>query len=151
MRLARTACQYVEEHSGKRLNENTYRYTLASFCPSIILPLRPVRDIVSIEYYDTENVQQTMTDYRFFNDEECPQLSAAEGEWPETYDRYDAVAITFISGYADTHDFPENLKQAAIMLASHWYEHRTATGLKIDDIPFGVDNLINQSKVNWFV
>lgn len=151
-RLVNTACQYVQECSGKRLNKDTYSYTLSGFPDQLTLPLMPVSSVSEVQYYDLNNASQVTADYRFFNNEDGPYLLPLEDqEWPDTYERYDAVKVTFVTGYPSTMLFPENLKHAAIMLASHWYENRTPAGPKMDEIPYGVESLINLSKVGWYV
>lgn len=150
--LVDVACQYVQEVSGKRLNADTYAYIINAFCSPLLLPLKPAQSITSVQYFDEQNVSQTTTDYLFFSDEDNPRLTPPENQdWPATYDRYDAVTVTFVTGYPGSILFPENLKQAAIMLASHWYENRTPAGIRMEEIPHGADHLINLSKVGWYV
>lgn len=151
-RLTDTACLYVQEQAGKQLNADTYKLTISAFRDPLFLPLRPVSSISQVQYFDSSNVSQITADYRFINSEDKPYLLPLENQsWPDTYSRYDAVSVTFVTGYPSTIIFPENLKQAAIMLASHWYEHRTPAGLKMEGIPHGVDSLINLSKAGWYV
>jgi len=150
-RLASTACLYVQEVSGRKLNTDTYALELSPVVSGRInIPVSPILSIDSFEYYDVDNTLQTLEseNFKLFNSEDSTYLSAVDS-WPVFYEREDAIKITFSSGYPDNILFPENLKHAAILLASHWYENRSAVGDKMTDIPHGVEPLINLSKVGW--
>ncbi|SNT38036.1 phage conserved hypothetical protein, phiE125 gp8 family [Antarctobacter heliothermus] len=53
------------------------------------------------------------------------------------------VEIRFDAGYGATFDaVPEDLKQAVLMLAAHYYEYRSDVALSQGCMPFGVTSLI---------
>lgn len=147
--LCNASCAYVEEVSGLVLSEHEYTLTLAGFAPVITLPVNPVKEIVSVSYYDDQDALQTIdiADLEISLEQYCTTISY---DFPETATRTDAVTIVFNSGLPDGVKYPENLKHAAILLASHWFENRSAAGDSMKEIPFGVDTLINLSKTGWF-
>ena len=147
--LCESACYYVQESSGKILNESEYTLTLFCAGGAINLPVYPVKSIDSISYYDATDTLQVVTVSDAGTDlgEDCATIAY---DWPELSVRDDAITIVFTSGVPETINFPVNLKQAAILLASHWYENRTAAGMKLEDIPYGVETLINISKTGWY-
>lgn len=67
----------------------------------ISLEMPPVQKIASIQYYDGDNVSQTLTDYDLCNRTEPAELrpDIDDEVWPTTYSRWDAVTITFWAGH----------------------------------------------------
>lgn len=151
----KAATRYVEERAGKKISGDQFSLIKPSINASenVTFSHTPVYSIDSITYYDTDNEQQTynIANLYFFQTEDCAYLEPLAGNsWPEVYDRPDAITITYTTGYPSTIPPPHNLKQAIILLASHWMENRTAAGMHMQEIPHGVDELINLSKRGWF-
>ena len=140
-RLAATACLYVEECSGRKLNKDQYSYSLDALDGRVSLPVSPILSIESIVINGVA-IDLATVDIDLRED----QTTIYMDQWPTG-----AAVITFNTGYPENVVFPENLKQAAILRASHWYLNREATGMKTEDVPFGVDTLIDLSKVNFYV
>ena len=72
----------------------------------IILPVGPVQSITSITYYDGSNALQTLAAARYDANLKSnpPRISPAYGyDWPDTYDRHNAVIIRFVAGYSADH------------------------------------------------
>ena len=147
--LCESACHYVQETSGRVLNESEYTLTLASSLEYFELPVSFVKSVDSITYYDDQDALQII-DLSLAEIELGEDCSSIKYEWPDLSIREDAITIVFTSGVPDSINYPVNLKQAAILLASHWYENRTAAGMKLEDIPYGVETLINLSKKGWY-
>jgi len=147
--LAETACMVVQEKSGKMINVDAYDYILSAVCDVIKIPLHPVSELTSINYFDSDNVSQVLdlADVEIVSDD---NKTLIKYEWPSVFDRSDAVTIQFATGYPETMLFPDNLKHAAILLASHWYENRTAANVAMYEIPYGVETLVNFSKQGWY-
>lgn len=117
----------------------------------IILPRPTLQSITHIKYTDTDGVVQTLsTDvYAAQTDEEPGRVTLKYGQqWPDTIDIPNAVVVTYAAGYSTSLDeataqaaVPRSLKQAILMLASHWYENREATGQMSDEVAFAVNAL----------
>lgn len=45
--------------------------------------------------------------------------------------------------------FPRQAKQAMLLLVGHWFKNREATDSGMQNIPYGVDNLLMQCR-NWY-
>lgn len=96
------------------------------------LPRSPVASVTSITYYDTLNVQQTLTLATYVDQ----HLSALPAElhlkygysWPSTYSRPDAVTVRYVAGTAAA-DVPDMIKAAIRVMAADLYEHRTSQGV----------------------
>lgn len=149
------AITYVEECSGRALNKYTYDLVL-SCAPSsqkICLPHAPASELVSISYFDEANISQSLSvqGVTFRQTEDESSITPLGGQsWPVLYDRSDALTIRYTTGYPRHIKSPANLKQAALLLITHWYDHRSAVDMVKNKIPYGVENLINLSKKGWF-
>lgn len=114
----------------------------------IRIPYPPLQEISSIKYYDTANVQQTWSSDEYEEDiySEPARVGLVSGyPWPSTYDRLNAIEITFVAGYGDAAtDVPGTIIQAMKFLLAHYYENREATtdGRPITSVKMAYENLI---------
>lgn len=151
---AAVARAHVERFLGRALITQTVSVTFDRFREATIrLPWPPFQSIVWVKYYDEGDVQQVFGDYTASIAGDVGHVWADAG-WPATYDRPDAVKITFIAGYGDAAgDVPEDLKEAIRSLAGHLYENREATfvgsgGVQV--LPFGVEALLQPYRERVF-
>ncbi|GCD83673.1 hypothetical protein PTHTG4_27370 [Parageobacillus thermoglucosidasius] len=139
--------QYIEQLTRRSIAVQTWELTLDSFPnDEILIPLPPLKTINSITYMKN-GMQQTLTTYEMDNVSEPARL---KGDWPDTDNVMNAVKIEFIAGY-DT--CPEPLRQAMLLLISHWYENREIVSFNgaLNNIPFTVDALVSQYKIWRFI
>jgi hypothetical protein len=122
----------------------------------ITLPRAPVQSISSITYVDRNGTTQTLAPalYQLNADAEPAVLLPAAGQsWPAVQpDTLAAIRITFLAGYgAVATAVPARIKQAILLLVSHWYEDagRTAvlTGTISKEVEFSVTALLDQNRV----
>lgn len=107
--LIASARQYIELTCNRALMPQEWEITLPEFDGEVRLPGN-VRSITSVKYYDSDNTEQTLTDY--FEVLAEPAKIAPDTVWPYTYSRPDAVAITAQVGYEDADSVPGPLKSA---------------------------------------
>lgn len=149
--LAEAACRMVQERVGKALGAQTWAYSLngLSSDADLILPVFPATSITSISYQDTDDATQTMdtNDFYLFGDNDHAMIRPKSGTtWPTTYDRPDAITITFEAGMTP----PKTLRQATLLLVAHWYENRQAAAAdELRLIPDGVEALIGLDRKGW--
>jgi len=142
-----TAARAMLERDTRRDLCTKTRVLYLDYLPSwIVLDVAPVQAIVSISYYDSLNVQQTLASsvYEYDIYAEPAVIKAAKGQtWPTTYDRLSAVAVTYTSGYGAASAVPEDAKQAIRLLAAHWLENAEAsiTGTISKEIEFSYSAL----------
>lgn len=114
----------------------------------ICIPRPPLSSVTHVKYYDTANTLQTVSSSNYqvnagaFVGEVCPIASYV---WPAVYpERFDAVQVTFVSGYGATAStVPETFRLAIMMLAAHFYEHReTVSDMQAYKVPMAIDSLI---------
>jgi len=115
------------------------------------IPVVPFRSVVSLKYYDIDNVQQTadLADFVVFGNEDFGYIEPIVS-WPLMYDRPNAIELIFEAGFGDVADVPKNLVHAAKMMIGHWYEDREQVSAgEMSEIPLGVYDLVNISRIGW--
>jgi len=137
--LINVATEYAEKRLGRALISQTWDMyfndwdeALANDCDgeNIYIPFSPLASITHIKYYDTSNVQQTITsteyDVDIISEPGLVKLSAAATSgWPALYNRPNAIVVRFVAGYgAASTNVPETIRAAIKLLISHFYENR---------------------------
>lgn len=150
--LIKVVRQKVEYDLRRALITQTWKMYLDDFPASgnlIRIPYPPLQSAgMVIKYYDTANVQQTWSSDEYEVDiySEPARVGLVSGcVYPSTYDRMNAVEITFVAGYGLTAaTVPWTVKQAMFLLCGHYYENREATtdGRPITSVPMAYENLI---------
>lgn len=59
-RLISAARDYVEKYCGLSFAKQQLKTTAPSFAAMAVLPFSPVRDLVSVTYFDTDNIEQVL-------------------------------------------------------------------------------------------
>lgn len=92
---------------------------------------QPVSSISSITYYDTANSSQTLSTDIYELDAAAGALRLkADQEWPGTYERWDAVTITYVvGGNADNSTVSSLDVQAMLLLVGYYFENRDMYGM----------------------
>lgn len=134
--LIAAAEAYLDGYSGvlgRALVTQTWAQSFSDFpsCDEIRLPLGQIQSVSSITYYDEANSSQTLaaSDYSVVTDGGGPKIVlAADASWPGTYDRPDAVTVTWVCGYGDAADIPEAIIHAAKLLIGQWFDRREVEG-----------------------
>ncbi len=116
------ARQVCEQELQRTIISSTYKTTLDGF-PSggIDLPFPTVSSITSVKYYDTSNVQQTLSSGLYLLDDSAVFSTDA---WPDTYARPNAVEVIYVAGYADAAAVPQAIKQWLLMRVATMYDNR---------------------------
>lgn len=148
--LIQDAVDYIEGPNGigVALMTQTWALHLDGFPSCIELPLGPVQSVSSVAYIDPDGASQTVASYQAdLVSQPARIVPVYGGSWPATRGVLNAVTVTFVAGYADP---PADLKRAIALLAGHWFEHRTAAGEPLHDIPHGVEHILNKYRVGRF-
>lgn len=145
--LIAAAEAYLDGYSGvlgRALVTQTWAQSFDDFpkCAELRLPLGNVQSVSSVSYYDENNASQTFTDFAVVTDARGPKLVLdADASWPGTYDRPDAVTVTWVCGYGAASDIPEAIIHAAKLLIAQWFDHREAGG-EAGEADFAVSALL---------
>lgn len=104
----------AEHETGRAFIYQDWRVTLDGFPDSIRLERAPLAQVLSVRYYDADNVLQTLhpADYEVDNVTEPGYVVPAVGKaWPSTFNRINAVMVDYRCGYGADHTaVPENIK-----------------------------------------
>ncbi|ASP21676.1 phage gp6-like head-tail connector protein [Antarctobacter heliothermus] len=142
----RAAIAAIEGRTSKALITRGFLVTLDNWTAPDAqrLPVAPVQAITEVALVDAIGVA-TIVDpvvYRLQKDAFDPRLRPIATSLPSV-PTSGTVEIRFEAGYGAAFDaVPEDLKQAALMLAAHYYEYRSDMALSQGCMPFGVTSLI---------
>lgn len=115
----------------------------------INLPMGPVTAIGSVQYRDSADTLQTMmaADYQF--DRNGRLLPVSTKVWPATYDRLNAVIVTYTSGAAHAGEVEEDIKHAMRLMIGHFDKNRENTAFSnVLTIPDGFKFLLNPHRLH---
>lgn len=133
---------------GRAMITQTWRQDFKEFDDRVRLALGDVLSVTSVQYYDLNNVLQTASAslYGVYTDAVGPYVEINSNQsWPSTYDRPDAVRVTWTCGFGPAAaDVPAALRHAILMMVAHWYANReaTVTGVTAVELPFAVGALV---------
>lgn len=125
-RLGVLSRELFEEDTQIITTNSTWTHTLSCFPGNAIqLIHRPISSISSVQYYDSNNQIQTVSaiDYSLDAARRKVRLGSS-ASWPTTYDRWDAVIITYVAGHgADDTSVPRLHQQMMLLICGHYYEN----------------------------
>jgi uncharacterized phiE125 gp8 family phage protein len=125
--LIQAAREQFESDTGIVLGQRTVKVFDDEFEEAELqLQLRPAQSITSIKYYDSNNTQQTLSTsiYDFDTAKRSIVLKYNQLFPPVVIQRYDAVEITYVVGYATQAAIPAVAKQACLLLIGNYFEGR---------------------------
>ncbi len=143
----RAAMAAIEARTGKVLLERQYTWSLTAWrepCRQA-LPLAPISAVTALRVIDRLDVATLIapTLYRLERDMHRPVLWGATGSLP-TIPPLGSAEVDFTAGYGPAwSDVPDDLGQAVMLLAAHFYENRNAASGE-NVLPFGVSSLIQR-------
>lgn len=155
--LIDAAQAYVQEYQWSQLTSATWEMRMDHFPPDnvILLHPNPVISITSVQYVDTGGTTQTLTsttDYVTDVNQKPARIVPAYAKWwPITRWHINDVVVTFVAGYGATSStIPVTTRQAILLLISHWYWNREATGMAAGEIEFAVKALLGLNSYRTF-
>lgn len=156
--LGKAARKHIEDVMlWRQLMPATYKLFFEYF-PSqeIVLPMPPLMGISSVKYLDSAGVQQTWDAANYIvdtNSEPGRIRPAYSVVWPSVGRvQPNAVEIIYTAGYVNAELVPQTYKQAILMLAAHWYEHREGVHeIRFSETPIGVRALCYGQQIKAFV
>lgn len=126
IRAARQQCEFV---TGRAFLTQTCVERFECFPCEFELARGPVQSVTSIQYFDTGNVERTLSSAYYMTDlySTPAEIELAVGySWPGTYSRPNAVTLTYVAGWQTTDDVPEGIKIAISLLVDFMFDNPTA-------------------------
>ena len=153
--LVAAARKRIERGTELALITQTVEVKLDGFwgACAIELPMPPLQEVVSIQYFDGAGALQTLPadTYKVSTHRRPGRVWLASGKsWPTTKDEREAVTITFKAGFGDDPvDVPPNLIHAMRMLCAHYDRNREAVlaGEVPQIVPEGVESLMAGERI----
>ena len=144
--LINVATQVVEEFTRRRLMTQTYKIFYDEFPPYIDLQVGDVASVSGIKYFDESNTQVTLHSSNYDVDTKVRPgriYESEDGNFPNTYDRPNAVEVEFIVG-GTASDVPAPIIQSIYIIVGRYYENRqdVVTGTIASELPLMVDHLL---------
>lgn len=144
----RAAIAAIEARIGKVLVAKQYTWTLTAWREACrqALPLAPVFGIDQLRIVDRTGAETVVDPARYSlePDTHRPKIWASGGSLP-SIPMGGTAEIDFAAGYgSDWADVPIDLALSVYLLATHFYENRSASGAGNGSIPFGVTTLIER-------
>lgn len=145
--LIRASTRRAAHYQGRDYMTTVYNYYFDDFPVNrrIELPRPPLQSVASVKYQDADDAQQTFSSSSYqvvtYTDEAGFIEVGSTSSWPMVYDKADAVAIQFTSGYSAIHLVPETAKAAIKLFVEAQYDRPPAAEFKklID----AAENLLN--------
>jgi len=154
--LITAARQYVETHTGLAICTQTWDYSFDRW-PStnepIYLPRSPVASVTHVKYYDGDGNQQTWSSAQYVvsTGRNPATIRLAYGySWPSYRVQPESLSIRMVCGYgASNTSAPAAVRQALLLLVSHWFEQRTpeVVGTTTANVSHALDALLMQYRM----
>lgn len=147
----RAAMAAIEARTGKMLLIRDFSWNLTMWrdLSAQTLPVAPVRVITGLEMVLRDGSRDPVANDLFWleQDQSRPRVRSVGACLP-AIPYAGAVVVNFQAGYGEVWGgIPADLRQAVMLLASHYYEYRNETALSDGCMPFGVTSLIERYKV----
>mgnify|MGYP003108840459 FL=1 len=151
--LVKAATESAQEYTNRFFLSTTLEQYGTTFADIRSLFKSPVSEITVVKYYDTDNVQQTLSTSVYQVTpaiEPSTLMLKVDQSYPDVADREDAVLVKYTVGYGTaTTDVPYAIIQAVYLTIGHWYQNRqeVVVGRIATEIPMGAKYLLDQYKV----
>ncbi len=152
--LVKGAREIGEGLARRAFLTQTLEMVVDDWPPKFVMALMrpPLQSVVSVKYYDENNVEATWTDYTVDAQSEPGRIRF--NSTPGTALRESGgVVVQFIAGYGDTAaNVPAVFIQGILSLVGHWYENRTAVNIGniVSDVPLTAKSLFLSDRGSWF-
>ena len=143
----RAALAAIEGRIGKMLFQRRFLWVLEGWRDDEqALPVSPVASVVSVTLVDATGGEATVPAgaFRLVKDLHRPRLAGRGGALPAIPEE-GLAKVVFEAGFGPAWtDIPVDLRQAVLLLAGEYYEHRHDDGAQTAGLPFGVVTLIER-------
>ncbi|MEO0943592.1 MAG: head-tail connector protein [Pseudomonadota bacterium] len=140
----RAALSAVEARTGKALLEREFKLVVTAWrdLGRQVLPTAPVRSVDALTIVDLNETAETIPPaaFRLLLDAHTPSLEATALSLP-IIPVGGTAEIEFTAGFGDWAAVPGDLQQAVLLMATHFYENRSAVSSRNYALPLSVASL----------
>lgn len=132
---------------GIALMQQDWQISYPDFQNPIITPGWPVKSVISVSHLDASGAIVTIpeAEYRVILDQEPVRILPPRGQfWPATLCEPGAVKVVYRLGESTAGEVDPQLRRAVLMLVAHSHAVREAAGEALHEVPYGVDQVINE-------
>lgn len=141
----------IEAALGLALVTQSWRLILDAWPlgPAIEMPMRPVQSVSAVSALTLGEPEVTLAPTMYILDGNASPARIILTAAPSTLDlAARGLAIDFTAGFGDAAAVPQNIKQALLLLVTHWYEKREPRDDgSITAIPEAVSTLLSPYRV----
>jgi uncharacterized phiE125 gp8 family phage protein len=153
--ILESTIEFCESYTSRSIALKTYEKVFKRLCSLASLEVRKgdITEIVSLIKKDSTGDEESseVSEFEFFNYGQHSDVSLINQtdhiEIGTNLTR--PLVLVFKSGYIDT-TLPKNLRNAILMLASHWYENRETIKIEemtdVTEMPYGVTAVLERYK-----
>ena len=164
------ARRHCENHTGRVFATQTWEMKVDGGWPTvfdrptvqqrqrIVLPNPPAQSVTSITYIDTTGALQTLAtnQYAFSKGDIFGFIEPAYAvSWPSVRNQLETVTVRYVAGYGTLGDFPDTIRQAILLLVSHFNERREAVSVDVRgtpmELPFTVTALLQDAMTEGWI
>src|SRR5690606_20751896 len=155
------AREHAEAITRRAFITQTLKLSLDAFPANngpIYVPMPPLQSVNSLKYFDTDGMEQTLTegtDFLVDNESEPGRITPApDTGWPATQNRPNAVSVELVAGLCDASTAPKGLKLAILLMEGSLYTIRDAVALQgknAGQLRMAVDCLLMMHRIWRFV
>lgn len=141
----KAAANYLTRRTGRSLITTRYTLKLKQFPKDrytpVELPYPPLKTIVSVNYYDGDNVSQAYSTYQLqtTTDAHASIFPEVGEDWPCTKARIDAVTIVYDAGVDTDEEIPPEANQFIRLWCRQQYDN--ADGHLTREVKSGLESL----------
>ena len=140
------ARQAAELYTGRIYTSATREWLVEGFWARMPFPGAPVGQVVSVRYYDTDGVLQTLSpsQFRLYPHSDHPELIVKLSGLPALLDGPGSVVISFTGGHGPSNPVPALAIAAMKLTIGHLYANRedVVVGASVADLPTGARALL---------
>lgn len=152
------ARQYIERIQNRAMMRQRWRMTAPSFekmfwAGVAALSVNPVASIddVAVAYYDSENsIQSLSSDALVFIGGRIARVAlSGDAVLPSTFERPDAVSLSWYAGYSDSSEVPLDTRMAILEHVAQMYHYRDGNARgSVNALRHGLTAMIH-SDADW--
>lgn len=144
--LIAAARMHIEGVTGRALLAQSWRVVLDNWPPNRVvkLPVTPFMSVTEITAYDADDDGHVVPLSQFMREPDRLLLPASVAGMPVLRERH-GIEIDYAAGFGtEPGDVPPDIRQALLVLVSHWFEHRDAVIVAGSGavVPSGFDRLV---------